>query len=55
MIGIAAENTGAKVLSAMEKGLLVNKCTDSVIRMLPSLVIGKKECDLALQILGEVL
>lgn len=55
MIGIDAKNSGQKVLEAMQKGLLVNKCTDEVIRMLPPLTIGKKECDLAISILGEVL
>lgn len=55
MIGVMTNDAGKKVLQTMEKGLLVNNCNDLVIRMLPPLIAGKKECDYAIAVLGELL
>lgn len=43
------------VNKCLEKGLLVNKCTDNTIRFLPPLIITKKEIYKALKILDEVI
>ena len=55
MIGIKTENSQEKTLSALDKGLLINKCTENVLRMLPPMMIAKKECDYSIKIMGEIL
>jgi len=56
MIGVELNKDAKEVVdSCLKKKLLVNKCTDNVIRFLPPLIITKKEIDKAIGILGEVL
>jgi acetylornithine/succinyldiaminopimelate/putrescine aminotransferase len=45
----------AVMLSCIEKGLLVNKLKPNAIRLIPPLIITKKDVDEAIGILGEVL
>jgi 4-aminobutyrate aminotransferase-like enzyme len=45
----------AVMLGCIEKGLLVNKLKPNAIRMIPPLIITKKDVDEAMGILGEVL
>lgn len=42
-------------MACLEKGLLVNKLKPNAIRFIPPLIIGKKEVDEALAVLGEAL
>ena len=56
MIGIELDMESKEVVElCLKKKLLVNKCTDSVIRFLPPLVISENEIDEAIGILEEVL
>ena len=56
MIGIELNRESKEVVElCLKKKLLVNKCTDSVIRFLPPLVISGNEIDKAIGILEEVL
>jgi acetylornithine/N-succinyldiaminopimelate aminotransferase len=43
------------VETCLERGLLVNKLKPNALRFMPPLIIGKKEVDEALGILGEAL
>jgi acetylornithine/N-succinyldiaminopimelate aminotransferase len=43
------------VMACLERGLLVNKLKPNALRFMPPLIIGKKEVDQALDILGEAL
>ncbi len=45
----------AVMLGCIEKGLLVNKLKPNAIRLIPPLIITKKDVDEAVGILGEVL
>jgi 4-aminobutyrate aminotransferase-like enzyme len=45
----------AVMLGCIEKGLLVNKLKPNAIRMIPPLIIAKKDVDEAMGILQEVL
>ncbi len=56
MIGIEL-NVSAKeiVEKCLEKGLIINKCSDYVLRLLPQLIVTKKEIGKAIAILDEVL
>ncbi len=56
MIGVEL-NVSAKdiVEKCLDKGLVVNKCSEYVLRFLPPLIVGKKEINKAVAILDEVL
>ncbi|OQB22877.1 MAG: Acetylornithine aminotransferase [candidate division BRC1 bacterium ADurb.Bin183] len=55
MIGIALSIPGKDIVSrCMEKGLLANCTCDTIIRMLPPLIVSKEDCDKAVKILDEV-
>ena len=43
------------IQKCFEKGLLLLGAGDSVIRLCPPLIVGPKECDIALEILSEVI
>jgi acetylornithine/N-succinyldiaminopimelate aminotransferase len=56
MIGIELEKECAGVVErARERGLLINCTADRVVRLLPPLVIQRKQLDRAIEILGEAL
>lgn len=56
MIGIELTEKCHKVVDkAREKGLLINCTADNVLRLLPPLVIERKQAERAIQILDEVL
>jgi aspartate kinase len=44
-----------KILSYLEKGIIVNAANDDVVRLLPPLIVGKKEIDQMVKSLVEVL
>ena len=55
MLGVELNKESKKVVElCLKKKLLVNKCTDSVIRFLPALIIKEKEIDEAIDILASV-
>ncbi len=56
MIGIQIEGNAKEVVAKCnEKGLLLNAADESVLRLLPPLIITKKDIDKAIKILDEVL
>ena len=56
MIGIELDKQGKEyVEKAAKKGLLINCANDNVLRFLPPLTISKKEIDIAVRVLGEIL
>lgn len=54
-IELSDKNAMHVVMGCLEKGLLVNKIGDSIIRFMPPLVIGRDEVDKAIDILDAVL
>ncbi|MDD3994328.1 MAG: aminotransferase class III-fold pyridoxal phosphate-dependent enzyme, partial [Dehalococcoidales bacterium] len=54
-IEFSDKNALSVVMGCLEKGLLVNKIGDSIIRFMPPLVIGRDEVDKAIDILDAVL
>jgi acetylornithine/N-succinyldiaminopimelate aminotransferase len=56
MIGIELAVPGKQlVLDAMAEGLLLNCTHDTVLRMLPPYIVGEKEVDQAVKILGKLI
>ncbi|MCS7130444.1 MAG: aspartate aminotransferase family protein [Archaeoglobaceae archaeon] len=54
MIGFKIANAEEFVKKALDKGLVLNATSDDNIRLVPPLVIGKKEIDLAIEILSSL-
>ncbi|MEM0301939.1 MAG: aspartate aminotransferase family protein [Archaeoglobaceae archaeon] len=52
MIGFKVSNAEDLVKKALEKGLILNATSEENIRLVPPLVIGKEEIDLAIEILS---
>ncbi|MDI9611088.1 MAG: aspartate aminotransferase family protein [Archaeoglobales archaeon] len=52
MIGFKVSNAEELVRRALEKGLILNATSEENIRLVPPLVIGKEEIDLAIEILS---
>ncbi len=57
MIGIKTKKKIASKVTnkALEKGLIVNNIGEQTVRLLPPLIIGKKDCKKAVKILKKVL
>jgi len=57
MVGVELNKDKAKEIvdKCLKKGLLINNATDNILRFLPPLIIGKKEVDEAVKVLGDVL
>ena len=51
----AIEERDAVIQGCFEKGLLILGCGENVVRLSPPLVITKREADMALSILEEVI
>jgi len=54
-IEISDKNALSVTVGCLEKGLLVNKIGDSIIRFMPPLIIGRDEVDKAIDILDAAL
>lgn len=55
IIGMELKREGASIVQAcMEKGFLINCAQDTVLRFIPSLIIGEKEIDQMIDVLNEV-
>ncbi|MDW7990455.1 MAG: aspartate aminotransferase family protein [Archaeoglobaceae archaeon] len=54
MIGFKIANAEEVVKKALERGLILNATSDDNIRLVPPLVIGKKEIDFAIEILSSL-
>jgi acetylornithine/N-succinyldiaminopimelate aminotransferase len=56
MVGVLlSKNCGQIVMSALEKGLIINCTAGNVLRLVPPLVITEEEIDYGMEILREVL
>jgi len=56
IIGAELEKEGAPIVKAcMEEGFLINCAQDRVLRFLPPLIVGKKEIDLLVDALDDIL
>jgi acetylornithine/succinyldiaminopimelate/putrescine aminotransferase len=56
MLGMELAAPGKQlVLDAIEQGLLINCTHDTVLRFLPPYIVGEKEVDRAVRILGKLL
>ncbi len=55
MIGTDVEGAREVVERSLERGLVVNATSESTLRFLPPLIIGKEEIDMAVGILNEVI
>ncbi len=56
MIGIQIDDNAAIIVEkCLEKKLIINKCTDNVLRILPALTITEDELKKGINILGEAL
>lgn len=54
MIGFRVSNAEELVKKALEKGLILNATSEENIRLVPPLIIGKEEIDLAIEILSSL-
>ncbi len=54
MIGIRVQNAEEIVKKALEHGLVLNATSEDNLRLVPPLVIGKGEVDLAVEILAKI-
>jgi acetylornithine/N-succinyldiaminopimelate aminotransferase len=54
MIGVRVQNAEEIVKRALERGLVLNATSEDNLRLVPPLVIGKAEVDLAVEILAEI-
>ncbi|MCS7144938.1 MAG: aspartate aminotransferase family protein [Archaeoglobaceae archaeon] len=54
MIGFKVSNAEELVKKALEKGLILNATSEENIRLVPPLIIGKKEIDIAIEILSDL-
>jgi 4-aminobutyrate aminotransferase len=50
----AIEERGQVIQACFKKGLLILGCGENVIRLIPPLIITRREADLALAILDDV-
>lgn len=56
MLGMEVNKSGADIVTAaLDKGLIINCTAECVIRLVPPLIVSKKQMDTALSILDEVL
>jgi acetylornithine/succinyldiaminopimelate/putrescine aminotransferase len=56
IIGMELDREGAGIVNAcIEKGFLINCTHDKVLRFVPPLIVGKKEIDLLVEALDDVL
>ncbi len=54
MIGLKVERAFEIVSKALEKGLIINATSEDTLRIVPPLVIGEEEVDLAVEILAHL-
>ena len=56
MIGITLNVDGSRIVSScLEKGLRINCTQGNILRFMPAMIVTKKEIDIAIEILDEVL
>ncbi len=56
MIGVELKSNGKDIVEAcIDKGLLINCTHNTVLRLMPPMIVGKKDIDRAISILDEVL
>ncbi len=56
MIGLELKSNGKDIVEAcIDKGLLINCTHNTVLRLMPPMIVGKKDIDRAISILDEVL